>query len=477
MTKACPVHHFAEESPDRTALRFEGTLISYKALDQQIDEVASALVSSGIKAGMRIGLYLQSSPQYIVVLWALFRLKVVAVPLNTRLPKSKAYDQLVTINAEICITDHSDADRPARAGINVFDLQNISSQTDATASYTGVHKTFSVTQSATILFTSGSTGEAKAVLHTWGNHYFSALGSNQNIILEAGDTWLLSLPLYHVAGMSVLFRCFLAGASIAIPGAGVTLVDALTTSNVSHVSLVATQLLRLLDAVRDRPIDALKALLIGGSAIPATLIERAHTAGWPVHLTYGMTEMASQVTTTSSGAMLEERLTSGSVLPFRKVRISAENEICVGGEVCFAGYVEGDVVKPSLDSAGYFHTGDLGYIDKAGLLHVKGRRDNMFISGGENIHPEEIEKTLTLFPAINRALVVPVPDHEFGVRPVAFIQLGKKLASSGEITAFLRTRLPGYMLPIAYIALPDEEGLKPSRARLAEMAVALIKET
>ncbi len=352
MTKGCPIHHFAKESPDRTALRLEGTLISYKALDQQIDEAASALVSSGIKAGMRIGLYLQSSPQYIMVLWALFRLKAVAVPLNTRLPKSKAWDQLVQISAQLCITDLPDVDWPARAGIKIVDVQKILSQADTSAHSAQVHKTFDVSQSATILFTSGSTGKAKAVLHTWGNHYFSALGSNQNIILEAGDAWLLTLPLYHVAGVSVLFRCFLAGASIAIPGAGVTLLDALTTSNVSHVSLVATQLLRVLDAARDRPLDALKALLIGGSAIPATLIERAHKAGWPVHTTYGMTEMASQITATSPGAMLEERLTSGSVLPFRKMIISAESEICVGGEVCFAGYVEGDVVNPSLDRAG-----------------------------------------------------------------------------------------------------------------------------
>ncbi len=111
------------------------------------------------------------------------------------------------------------------------------------------------------------------------------------------------------------------------------------------------------------------------------------------------------------------------------------------------------------------------------MLYVKGRRDHMFISGGENIHPEEIEKTLTLFPAINQALVVPVPDREFGVRPVAFIQPGSNPASPEEITAFLTTRLPRYMLPIAYFALPDEEGMKQSRARLANMAAARLKET
>ena len=477
MTKVCPVHHFARNNPERIALRLDEHAISYAALDDLVNAAAVKISSFGIEAGMRVGLHLQRSAHYVAVFWALLRLQVVVVPLNTRLPKSIAIHQLLSINACVCITDQFDSDWPRETEVLLIDLQQLIARSDAAFQHRQVDKVFESASPASILFTSGSTGRAKAVLHTWGNHYYSAIGSNQNIVLKDGDTWLLSLPLYHVAGVSVLFRCFLAGAAIAILAPERSLMDALTGSAVSHVSLVATQLLRLLEATGDTMPSSLKAVLVGGSAIPASLIERAHHAGWPVHTTYGMTEMASQITTTSSDASLGERLTSGRVLPHRKVTISVEGEICVGGDVCFAGYVEGDAVKEVLDPAGYYHTRDLGYIDEAGLLHVKGRRDNMFISGGENIHPEEIEQALERHPVIDRAVVVPVPNREFGFRPVAFIQCGKAQASSEEITTFLSTKLPRYMLPIAYYELKDEVGMKFSRKELAKSAASFSEET
>lgn len=477
MTKVCPVHHFARDNPERIALRLDEHAISYATLDGLVNAATVKISSFGIKAGMRVGLHLQRSAHYVVVLWALLRLKAVVVPLNTRLPKAKAINQLLSINACVCITDQYDSDWPHETKILFIDLQRLVARSGAASPHRQMDNVFECAAPATILFTSGSTGRAKAVLHTWDNHYYSALGSNQNIVLRGGDTWLLSLPLYHVAGVSVLFRCFLAGAAIAIPAPEKPLFDALTGFGVSHVSLVATQLLRLLETTGDTMPSSLKSVLVGGSAIPTSLIERAHHAGWPLYTTYGMTEMASQVTTTSSDATLGERLTSGRVLPYRKVTISAEGEICVGGDVCFAGYVEGDAVKEVLDPAGYYHTGDLGDIDEAGLLHVKGRRDNMFISGGENIHPEEIEQTLECYPAIDRAVVVPVPDREFGFRPVAFIQRGHAQASSDEITTYLSTKLARYMLPIAYYELKDEEGMKLSRRELAKSAAAFLEET
>lgn len=475
MTKVCPVYHVAKENPDRTALRLDENCISYAALDKHINEAVVSLTSYGVNAGMRIGLYLQRSPQYIIVLWALFRLKAVAVPLNTRLPKSAALDQLRSVNTHVCITDLTNNDWPDEPDIQLIDVLIPGLQSGTSTHALTANQTFEIAQPATILFTSGSSGKAKGVLHTWGNHYYSALGSNENIVLGDEDTWLLSLPLYHVAGVSVLFRCFLAGASIAISNPEKSIYDALADAGVSHVSLVATQLQRLLEATEEKVPSSIKALLVGGSTIPASLIRRAHYAGWPIHTTYGMTEMASQVTTTSPNAMLEERLTAGRVLSYRKITISSESEICVGGRVCFAGYVKGNVVSPVLDHAGYYHTGDLGYIDGAGLLHIKGRRDNMFISGGENIYPEEIENALNEHPDIDRAVVVPVPDHDFGFRPTAFVEVGHDSISSEEISAFLARKLPRYMLPVAYHSLMETEGMKVSRLRLAEIAAELTK--
>ena len=317
---------------------------------------------------------------------------------------------------------------------------------------------------ATIVFTSGSTGRPKAVLHTFGNHYYSALGSNANIALSAGDRWLLSLPLYHVGGLSINFRCLLAGAAVSLPEPEAALDRSIVEPDITHVSLVATQLRRLLQKKNQRT-SGLKAVLLGGGPVPRDLLEEAIVRGIPVHTSYGLTEMASQVTSTRPGAAPEELRTSGRTLAHRAVSVAESGEILVRGETLFAGYVEGNGVERPLDAEGWFHTGDLGGFDENGNLHVKGRRDNLFISGGENVQPEEIEAALERVEGVERAIVVPVPDREFGERPAAFVQTIGELAPQ-DLAEKLGETLPRFKIPVAFYGWPegaDSGGMKPDR--------------
>ena len=341
-------------------------------------------------------------------------------------------------------------------------------------------------QPATIVFTSGSSGPPKAVLHSYGNHYYSALGSNQNLPVEPGDRWLLSLPLYHVGGLGVIFRCCLGGGTIVFQDDQSALTEQIARERITHLSLVPTQFRRLLvdpDLVKMR--SSLKVILLGGGPIPTALLKRAVGAGLPVVSSYGLTEMTSQVATGSLD--LPDR---PHVLHFREVRIADDGEICVRGDTLFSGYVEGAVVRRSCDSDGWFHTGDIGAIDAAGCLSVSGRKDNMFISGGENIHPEQIEKTLCSIEGIEDALVVPVHDPEYGYRPVAFVRYRPDINLSEaqsdlpeearfafdhqSLSSELARTLPRYMLPLAYHPWPQgykQTGIKSDRAffmRLAE---------
>ena len=182
---------------------------------------------------------------------------------------------------------------------------------------------------------------------------------------------------------------------------------------VTHSYLVPTQLYRLL---RDgnSALQSLKAILLGGAPAPRALIDEAIERKLPVYRSYGLTEMASQVTTTPPGSSTEGLRTSGRLLPYRELRIADDGEILVRGLTRFEGYVQGDDVLPSVDEEGWFHTRDRGSVDDLGMLHVEGRMDNLFISGGENVQPEEIERALLELPGVEEAIVVPVPDEEFG---------------------------------------------------------------
>ena len=174
--------------------------------------------------------------------------------------------------------------------------------------------------------------------------------------------------------------------------------------------------------------------------------------------------MASQVTTTPPGAARATLSTAGAVLPHRALRIAEDGEILVRGATLFAGYVDGDALHDPRTADGWYPTGDRGTLDADGHLHVHGRTDHMFVSGGENIHPEEIERALMQLGGITRAVVVPVPDEEFGARPVAFVEAGGeavgKAAERERVAAWRRKldeALPRYKRPVRFLPWPDDE--------------------
>jgi o-succinylbenzoate---CoA ligase len=319
---------------------------------------------------------------------------------------------------------------------------------------------------AALVFTSGSTGTPRAALLSHGALRWSARGVCETLAFGEASAWALALPLHHVGGMGVVVRALVAGGGLVVPAPDEPLAAVLAHKAVTHASLVATQLGRLL---REAPgVLAGRTLLLGGSALPPPLLDDAHARGLHVIASYGLTEMASTVTATAPGADRAALATAGRVLPYRDVRLSDSGEILVGGPTRFSGYVTETGLATPFDAEGYFATGDLGHFDEAGRLVVHGRRDLMFVSGGENIHPEAIERALLALPGVEEAVVVPVPDAEFGTRPFAFVR--SSALDADRLRAELRAHLPGYLIPVGVAPLPETQGLKPQRKALAGLA-------
>jgi O-succinylbenzoic acid--CoA ligase len=326
----------------------------------------------------------------------------------------------------------------------------------------------------TIVFTSGSTGAPKGVYHPVAAHLANARGVVDHVGLRPGDRWLLSLPLYHVAGIGILMRCLQAGATVVVPPDAEELSWAqLRALRISHLSLVPTQLQRLLRQPGSAP--SLRCVMLGGAGFSEELLAQAHAAGLPVLPSYGCSEMASTVTAACPGAPPAGATAAGAALAEREVRIDAAGEICVRGAPLFAGYIGETGLDLPLDEDGWFHTGDLGRLDAGGILHVRGRRDNMFISGGENIQPETIERALIGAADVVNACVVPVPDAEFGHRPAAFVQMADGVAlDAAGLAAHITRTLPRFMVPDLILPWPHElaPDAKPDRPALAARAAA-----
>jgi O-succinylbenzoic acid--CoA ligase len=308
---------------------------------------------------------------------------------------------------------------------------------------------------------------------TYGNLYYNARGANANLRVASNEKWLLNLPMYHVSGLGVMMRCLMAGACVVIPEAAEEPIAALLRYRPTHVSVVPSQLSDLLDDTIENPFDFVKVFLIGGAACPPHLITAARARKWPVYLTYGMTETASQIATMPPDAPpAKQAVTAGKVLRHREVKIAEDGEILVHGPCVFAGYWQDGAVNPAKDSDGWFHTGDRGMLDGEGYLTVLGRKDALIISGGENIQPEEIELRLSGMEGVLDALVTSVPHPKFGHRPVAFVQ-AVEMDPVGWARQLAAT-LPKFKIPDAFYPWPNEadaNGLKPSRAWFADYAL------
>ncbi len=443
----------AQNFGQRPAIISPRETISFNRLLRHIQTAVRALEHSGLDMGDRLAVEARPNIQVIGLLWAAMAKGIITVLMNPGLPQQTFDEQLNDLG---CRLAYVSSQRILPAGVSKFDWPaKVEASKQENQRLPG---TVSGDQPATIIFTSGSSGRPRAVLHAYRNHYFCALGSNRNIPLRPGDRWMLSLPLFHVAGIAILFRAFLAGAAVVLPDSEHRLGENILHFEPTHLSLVATQLGDLLgNAQTDRVLKKSKAMLMGGSAIPEKLLTEAFRRGWPLVLSYGSSEMSSQITATVPGAPFAEWKTSGRLLPFRELQIDRSGQIRVKGKTLFLGYWRGNRIELPLDAHGWFSTGDLGRIDAQGRLIVYGRKDRMFISGGENIYPEEIERALERTGGIKRVVVVPVKHERFGWRPVAFVSRWDQLPPDEEkLKASLRTVLPGFKIPLRILPWPQD---------------------
>ena len=342
----------------------------------------------------------------------------------------------------------------------------------------------SLSDTAAVVYTSGTTGSPKGAELSHGAFVWSAIGSAFHLGSVPGDRWLDCLPLQHVGGLAILVRAALSGAAVTVhdrfdPAA---VGDALDRSGVTLVSLVANMFERVLDARGERPAPAsLRCVLVGGGPCPPALLARARALGFPVATTYGLTEAASQVATLPLERARQPGASAARPLFCTELRIvspdgvalpaGAEGEIAVRGPTLMKGYLGQPEASARALRAGWLHTGDVGRIDASGDLVVLDRRSDVIVSGGENVYPAEVEAALREHPAVSDAAVAGEPDEAFGARVAAWVVLlpGRQPPGERELVEFCRTRLAGFKLPrrIRIVAaLPRSETGKLARSEL-----------
>ena len=467
----CPLNLTAEKQPDSAAVVTASGITTFSELEQLVHVSAVNLKERGVARNSHVAILGENSLDYCVLVLALLRIGAIFCAVNQRWPKRAVIKALISLDCPILIFTKDKSKSLNEPAITEWQSNDIVPRKLKKFRLRS-EPVVRLDHPTAIIFTSGSCARPKAALLSYGNFYYSAVSANKFISFAENDRWLLSLPLCHVGGLGILFRSIINGGAVVIADSKEETAVSINKFEISHTSFVPTQFYRLLNSGQAVSLNHYPKVILGGAPATAELIEEGLKFGFKIYTTYGLTEMASQVTIGKA----DSHGHSGSLLKYRQLKIADDGEILVKGKTLFLGYVENEIAELPLDDQGWFHTGDIGRIDKKGRLTFLGRKDNMLISGGENIFPEEIESYLMQLSCVETAIVVGIKDKEFGERPVAFVKgsNGLKFSKfSGRLKKELEKNLPRYKIPVKFLNWPRQAlngSLKPDRQKLTRLA-------
>lgn len=447
-----------------------GRTWTYRDLDRLVDRAAarvSSRLGSATAAGgpfdrPTVALAASTTVEFTVGLFATWRAGAVAVPLDVTAPDSVLEERLDDVGASLLVvTDPSEpwgSVADGRQMLSLADVAEADPSTRGQAAAVDEAAEWAPAEPALVCFTSGTTGSPKGVLLSHRNLVSSAYASASRLGLARDERWLDCLPTNHVGGVAPLVRSACYG-STAVLQRGFdrdATADAIAEHAVTAVSLVPTQLRRLLDDGWTPP-DALRVVLLGGAPAGDELLARARDATVPVSPTYGTTETASQIATLPPDASAAANAVGPPLVVAdvtivepgteRPLDTGEVGELVVDGPIVSQGYLHDAATTAAFGEFG-LHTGDLASRDERGRLTIHGRLDDAIQTGGETVHPWRVADVLESHPAVDAAAVVGVPDPEWGERVAAMVvSVDDESLDRSSLVASCRADLASHEVP------------------------------
>ncbi|AMM94842.1 O-succinylbenzoic acid--CoA ligase [Peribacillus simplex] len=450
----------AHLSPDRPAIEFEGHTYSFLELHTLSEKMAGKLASIGLRAGDSCAVLLRNHIDGVVVIHALFYLGVKIVMLNNKLTAKELAWQIEDSETSYLVSEGSFSEKLSEIGcilpnIHLHLMEELPDEGAAE-----ILQEFYLEDTATIMYTSGTTGNPKGVIQTFGNHWWSAVGSVLNLGLHEGDSWYCAVPIFHISGLSILMKNVIYGMKVVLAErfdereANLSIQE----NGVTIISVVTAMVNRMLQDLKGTSYpEAFRCMLLGGGPAPVHLLEICKEKGIPVYQTYGMTETSSQIVTLAPEDSMAKIGSAGKPLFPSQLRIEKDGNICepgavgeivVSGPNVTKGYFNRMDATLQAITDGWLYTGDLGYLDEEGFLYVLDRRSDLIISGGENVYPAEVENVLCKHPDIFEAGVTGIDDEKWGQVPLAFVVLHQGAeANESELLEYCREYLAAYKIP------------------------------
>jgi len=435
------------EHPSSSAAVFTGNKVfTYSDLVKEIKFSFQNLKYLDISRGDHVGIISNNEIHFISLVFALWNCGAVPVLLNAKLSNNEIHNQILFTGCKTLFIHHKFIKGLSFPEINTVEFP-FAEKIEAEENFS--FKESKPDDTAVIIFTSGSSGKLKAVELSFENLLQSAVIGNKVLKLNSQDRFLASLPFYHIGGFSIITRAGMFGSSVIIPDSLSVpdLIKSINLFNPTAASLVSNQLKKFVDE-KIIPPKELRLVLLGGGFFDKDLVLEALKQGWKVARVYGSTETSSFISFMNHQEARLKPDASGKAIRPNEIMITKEGEIAVKSPAVMKSYYNDKEETALKLKDGIFYSGDIGYIDQDGYLYIEAKRNDLIVSGGENINPAEVEKEISSHPKVNEAAVVGTEDEEWGQAVSAAIVVRKEEnLSEDELKNFLKYRIASFKIP------------------------------
>ena len=458
---------WARSEPDRRALVFRETTLSYRQLADRIRHTAGVLKDRGLGKGDVVALLMRNSAAFIELAMSISHIGAIALPVNYRLSADEVNYILGNSNASLLCVDHDLHDTAIDCPMLVVDEAALSDSTRLGAPSAPIlaSEALSSDDIFRLMYTSGTTDRPKGVVHTYNNYYWKCLDHINTLQLDKDSRLLVTGPLYHVGAFDLPgLAVFQAGGQIIVLREfdAKEVLAQVDHHGITGIWLAPVMLNRLLafDNPQAYQRNSVRWVIGGGERTPVERIQ-AFTTLFPEGRyidAYGLTETCSGDTMMMAGKEIEKIGSAGVALPNVRIEICDENgtplEANQVGEICLTGpkIMKTYWQDPERTAASFFgdrfRSGDMGYLDEDGFLFLVDRKKDMVLTGGENVASSEVERVLYQMPGISEAAVIGLPDPTWGECVVAIVVLdeGHSLTLE-ELQSFFRGKIASFKTP------------------------------
>ncbi|MGI9607004.1 MAG: acyl-CoA synthetase [Acidimicrobiales bacterium] len=471
------LHRRVIQTPDRPAITFEGTTLTYAEFSERVGRTAGVLRDRGVGSGDRVAYLAFNHPTFLESLFACAQIGAIFVPLNFRLTGPELAFMVADADVHVMIAgpDHRGVLDPARADMtSVEHWLAVEGTADSweeleplVGAATPIQRVAPIDaeDTALIMYTSGTTGHPKGAMLSHANLWWNNIGTMLTGEYTDEEVTLVFAPLFHIGGLNVTTLVVMQRGGHVIlhrhfdPAAAINAIEEHRVSSLFGVPAMFLFMSQLPE-FDTADLSSIKITICGGAPVPEPLMKRYAGIGVPFQQGYGLTETSPSLTVLTKEFTEAKLGSAGRPVYFMDLKLMAEDgstvtepfakgEICARGPNIMKGYWNRpEATAEAIDADGWFRTGDAGYVDEDGFWFVVDRVKDMVITGGENVYPAEVEEVLLDHPAIAEVAVIGTPSEEWGEAVTAVCSLhGDNGLALDELRTFAGERLARYKLP------------------------------